>query len=104
MKTKRILITLMLSAAIAACQSTPTSRSTGETLDDAKINASVKTELTKTEGLGQALAINVDTYRGTVSLSGFVDNEQQRMAAGRAAAQVKGVEKVSNNLKIKPRQ
>lgn len=103
MKTTRMFASLMLTAALAACSATPTQRSTGETVDDAKVNATVKTELAKTEGLGNALAINVDTYRGTVMLSGFVDNEQQRLAAGRAAAQVKGVQKVDNNLRVKPR-
>lgn len=103
MKKQNIIATLLLSVALAACSSTPTQRSTGETVDDAKINATVKTHLAKAEGLGNALAINVDTYRGTVMLSGFVDNEQQRMAAGRAAAEVKGVEKVDNNLRVKPR-
>lgn len=48
--------------------------------------------------------INVDTYRGEVSLSGFVDNEQQVEAAGKAAKSVDGVKKVTNNLQVKPKQ
>lgn len=98
----RLSIVALL-AALMACAPTPTSRATGQVVDDATLTARVKTELAKTEGLGEAISINVDTYRGVVSLSGFVDNDQARQSAVNAARRVEGVSEVRNNLQIKPR-
>ncbi|RYD89916.1 MAG: BON domain-containing protein [Sphingobacteriales bacterium] len=100
----RLILSLVLSATLAACAGSPTSRSTGQTIDDTAITARVKTEIAKDVSVGQAAGINVDTYRGTVSLSGFVESQAQAQAATRAASQVPGVQKVDNNLKLKSRQ
>ena len=102
MKLLTILLATVLSFFVAACAPTATSRSTGQALDDAAITARVKTEIAQTQGIGEAAKINVDTYRGVVSLAGFVDNEQQKRNAERAALRVSGVEKVFNSLQLKP--
>lgn len=104
MKLTSLLFSLVFSLFLAACAPTQTSRSTGETLDDAAITARVKTEIAQTQGIGEAAMINVDTYRGVVSLAGFVDSEQQRRIAEQAASKVKGVTRVINNLELKKRQ
>lgn len=95
---------ILLAAFLAACAPRQTARGTGEFVDDATLTARVKTELTRTQGLGEALAINVDSYRGVVSLAGFVDNEAQARAAVNAARNVSGVREVKNNLQVKPKQ
>jgi hypothetical protein len=46
--------------------------------------------------------VHVNTFRGDVQLSGFVDNEQQKERAGQIAREVAGVQNVTNNLEIKP--
>lgn len=102
MKSSKYLLPLGFAVLLSACAPTPTSRSTGQTLDDAAVTTRVKTAIAQNESLGQALAINIDTYRGVVSLSGFVDNKQQVNEAARVAMRVAGVEKVINNLQIKP--
>ncbi len=94
---------LVLTAFLAACAPTRTSRGTGEVVDDATITAKVKTEIARDTTLGEALAINVDTYRGVVSLAGFVDNREQAREAVRVARTVDGVKQVKDNLQIKPR-
>ena len=104
MNVLKLFIPLFLSLFIVACAPTQTSRSTGEALDDTAITARVKTEIAKTAGIGEAAAINIDTYRGVVSLAGFVDSEQQRVNAARAAMGVPGVSRVVNNLELKKRQ
>lgn len=104
MKLTSLLFSLVFSLFLTACAPTQTSRSTGETLDDAAITARVKTEIAQTQGIGEAAMINVDTYRGVVSLAGFVDSEQQRRIAEQAASKVKGVTRVINNLELKKRQ
>jgi hyperosmotically inducible protein len=93
-------IGVMLS--LLACGATPTRRSPGEAFDDAGITARVKTSIAHDAGVGEATEVNVDTYRGTVSLAGFVDSPAAAAAATRAAAQASGVKKVENNLQIKP--
>ncbi|MDF3035650.1 MAG: hypothetical protein K0S28_924 [Paucimonas sp.] len=99
---------LMLSAVFAfllvACAGSPTDRSTGVALDDAAITTKVKQRIAADAGVGTAATVNVDTYRGVVSLAGFVDSAEQAVNAGQAASQVAGVERVVNNLQIKAPQ
>ena len=94
-------LSLVLALAVSACAPTQTSRGTGEVIDDAAITTRVNTEIAKTSGLGVAMAINVTTFRGVVSLSGFVDTPKQKNAAAEVAASVPGVARVDNNLEIK---
>ncbi|WP_151638492.1 BON domain-containing protein [Noviherbaspirillum aerium] len=103
MKVMNIAITVLMAFLMSACAPSPTSRSTGQTLDDAAITARVKTEIAKVAGLTEAAMINIDTYRGVVSLAGFVDSEQQRSMAAQAATGVAGVSRVVNNLQLKKR-
>lgn len=101
-KTVKVLSALMFAGVLSACASGPNTRATGQVLDDASLTARVKTNIAKSESFSQAAQVNVDTYRGVVSLSGFVDSERQKSDLGKAARQVAGVEKVFNNLQIKP--
>jgi len=101
MKILTVIFSILVSLILAACAPTATSRSTGQTLDDAALTARVKSEIAQTQGVGEAARINVDTYRGVVSLAGFVDNEEQKRKAEQAAKKVPGVEKVFNNLQLK---
>ena len=101
MKILTAIFSAVVSLFLIACAPTATSRSTGQVLDDAAITARVKTEIAQTQGIGDAAAINVDTYRGVVSLAGFVDTDKQRRDAGQAATRAPGVEKVFNNLQLK---
>lgn len=86
---------------IQGCTSTATHRSTGEAVDDATITARVKTALLADKGVS-GTAVKVDTYRGVVQLSGFVDNEAQAARAAELAAKVGGVQSVKNDIRIKP--
>jgi osmotically-inducible protein OsmY len=103
--TSRIFGLLSLLALVFAmgCSSTATSRSAGQTVDDAALTAKVKTEIANETGLGQALGINVDTYRGVVALSGFVDSTEKAQKAADCARRVEGVQSVKNNLEVKPK-
>ncbi len=98
-----IFISAMLAVATVGCAPSATSRTAGTTMDDASITARVKTEIAKEQGLGEALSINVDTYRGVVSLNGFVDSEEQINKAMTCARRVSGVTEVKNNLSVKPK-
>jgi hyperosmotically inducible protein len=103
MKRLAICLSIAFATMITACAPTENSRGTGQFIDDASVTTRVKTQLAQTAGLGEALAINVDTYRGVVSLAGFVNNAEQIQMAVQAAQRVPGVVSVRNNLQIKPR-
>ena len=102
MKNLPIIGSIILSAALVACAPTQTSRATGEMIDDVTLTTKVKTEIAQTQGLRDAAEINVDTYRGVVSLAGFVNSEEEGRAAAQAATKVQGVTRVRNNLIVKP--
>jgi hyperosmotically inducible protein len=91
-------------ATATACAPTDQRRGTGEVVDDAGLTARVKTALLKAEGLGRAAEINVNTYRGEVQLSGFVETQEMIRRAGDAARTVPGVTAVRNDLRIAPKR
>ena len=72
----------------------------GDMLDDAGITASVKTDLAKDSELS-ALAINVDTKDGVVTLNGPAPNEAAKSRAETIAKAAKGVKSVDNKLVVK---
>lgn len=97
-------VTLAVAAAIGlgACASDPQNRqSTREYIGDRALTAKVKTAIATDAGARTAANINVETYNGTVSLSGFVDNQEQVNRAMEAAKKVDGVRSVKNDLRIK---
>jgi osmotically-inducible protein OsmY len=78
-----------------------TQRSAGQFTDDAAITAKVKSAIATDVGARTAAAVNVDTYRGTVELSGFVDDKATAQRAEAAAKKVSGVREVKNALRLK---
>ena len=82
------------------CASTTTRQSTGEYIDDAAITTKVKAALVK-DPVVKAVDVKVDTFKGVVQLSGFVDNNEQRAQAERVAASTAGVMSVKNNIALK---
>ena len=105
MKPQRSFALAVLAAAMlaggVACAPTSTRQGTAEYVDDAAVTAQVKTALIKESGV-KANEINVETYRGVVSLSGFVDSQDAAQKALSAAQRVSGVRSVKNDMRIKP--
>jgi osmotically-inducible protein OsmY len=87
----------MLVATFAACASTRTHESTGEYVDDSTITTKVKALLAEDNFL-KSFQISVETFKGRVQLSGFVDSKESVRRAGEIARSVKGVTSVANNL------
>src|SRR3972149_5843590 len=94
------LLLLMLIVAFAACASTSKQESTGEYVDDSVITTKVKSLLAADDFL-KSFQISVETYKGTVQLSGFVNSQNAVDKAGQIARSVKGVNSVKNNLIVK---
>jgi len=99
-KLVQYLVIVMLVAGIAACASTSKQSGTGEYVDDTVITTKVKSLLAADDFL-KSFAISVETYKGTVQLSGFVDSQNAINKAGEIARDVQGVSSVKNNLIVK---
>jgi hyperosmotically inducible periplasmic protein len=91
---------LGLASLTGGCASTPTKESTGEYVDDSSITAKVKTAFVKDE-IVKAFDVKVETFKGVVQLSGFVNTAAEKAQAGSVAAAVPGVTDVKNNITVK---
>jgi hyperosmotically inducible protein len=103
MKKRNIVIrcfVLLMLITLVACASTRTHESTGEYVDDSVITTKVKALLAEDDFL-KSFQISVETYKGTVQLSGFVDSRKAVNKAGEIARSVQGVKSVKNNLIVK---
>jgi hyperosmotically inducible periplasmic protein len=106
--SKRRLIAAGLAATalagLGACASQESSsarRSPGEFTDDAALTAKVKSAIATDAGAKTAAGVNVETYRGVVQLTGFVDSDEQATRAVSAAKKVQGVRSVKNDIRLK---
>ena len=69
--------------------------------DDSQVAQKVQSKLNGDSGL-QGKPVTVQTSAGVVTLSGTVDNDNQRTAAARYASEIPGVKQVVNNLQVEP--
>ncbi|WP_379680835.1 BON domain-containing protein [Massilia consociata] len=103
MNVARICRAAMLSAtlvALGACSTDPNTRKVGVALSDTAISTRVKTALLGDPDV-KGRNVNVETFRGTVQLSGFVDNPESVARAADIARRVDGVREVRNALIVK---
>ena len=94
------LVLLMVIAVFAACAATRTQESTGEYVDDSVITNKVKALLAEDDFL-KSFEISVESFKGTVQLSGFVNSQKAVDKAGEITRSVKGVKSIKNNLIVK---
>ena len=91
---------VMMLASFLGCASTSTKEGTGEYFDDSVITAKVKAEIFKDDSL-KSSEINVETFKGVVQLSGFVNSQTDIDRAVEVARTVKGVTAVKNDMRVK---
>jgi len=72
----------------------------GQVIDDGTVTASVKAKLID-DSTTKAYQINVETQKGVVQLTGFVDSTASKTRAGELARSVNGVAEVKNDLEIR---
>jgi osmotically-inducible protein OsmY len=94
------LVLLMMIATLAACAATRTHESTGEFVDDSVITTKVKSLLAEDDFL-KSFQIGVESFKGTVQLSGFVNSQKAVDKAVEIVRSVKGVKSVKNDLIVK---
>jgi osmotically-inducible protein OsmY len=76
-------------------------KTVGETIDDATITTRVKTALLNDPTVG-GMRIDVDTFKGVVTLSGRVKSAQEQTTAIALARKVDGVKDVKSTLQVQP--
>jgi osmotically-inducible protein OsmY len=96
----RCFILMTLIASFAACASTSKQEGAGEYVDDAVITTKAKSLIAADDFL-KSFQISVETYKGIVQLSGFVDSQKAVDKAGEIVRSVKGVKSVKNDLIVK---
>src|SRR4030042_2775070 len=92
----RYFVLLVLIATVVACASTRKHESTGQYVDDSVITSKVKTQLANDDFL-KSFQISVETRKGIVQLSGFVDSQKAVDKAGQIARGVEGGKSDRNN-------
>lgn len=104
MKAPPILSAALLAVALvttSGCAVVRDQQTVGSYVDDAAITTRVKARLAKDEHVS-ALAIGVESLRGTVQLSGFARSAAERATAERLARDVSGVVEVKNDIIVRP--
>ena len=103
MKKRNIVVyflVILMIATFADCAATSTRESTGGYVDDSVITTKVKSLLAADDFL-KSFQISVETYKGTVQLSGFVNSQKAVDKADEIVRSVAGVKSVKNNLIVK---
>lgn len=99
-RIRRIFSSLTIALALVACAATPQRESTGEFIDDSVLTTKVKAALLH-DPVVSGLAVNVETFKGVVQLSGFVRSAAEREKAADLARAVAGVKQVKNDLLLR---
>jgi osmotically-inducible protein OsmY len=85
---------------LVACASSSTQSGTGQYIDDSVITTKVKAAVLNEPTL-KSSEINVETFKGVVQLSGFVNSQSDINKALELARLVDGVTSVKNDMRLK---
>ena len=99
----KVLTAVFLAVTVATtvgCASTATTEGTGEYVDDTVLTTKVKAAIFNEPTLKSA-EINVETFKGVVQLSGFVNSQADVNKAVTVARGVAGVKSVKNDMRVK---
>ncbi len=95
-----LAVVMIAAAGVQGCTSTPTQQSTSEAIEDGVVTARIKSALVA-DPLTKAHQINVETIKGRVQLSGFVETEDARNRALQLARQIEGAKKVTDAMQVR---
>ena len=99
-KNALVSAVLAISVLSAGCASTSRQESFGEAVDDTVITTKVKALFVDDKAVN-ALNVNVETFKGTVQLSGFANDYAEITRAVEITRGVKGVVSVKNDIRLK---
>ena len=92
--------TLAMVGGITGCAGNRYTQSTGERIDDKADSSRVKKAL-GADTQYKYEDVNVQTFKGVVQLSGFVNSRDQKNRAGDLAKKVEGIREVQNSITVK---
>jgi osmotically-inducible protein OsmY len=104
MNIRHLLSMLFISTTLAVasgCAVTRGQESAGAYVDDTAITTAVKARFVGNKQV-DASAISVETLKGTVMLSGFAKNGDEKTMAENLAWKVEGVKAVKNEIAVRP--
>ncbi|MGZ8250790.1 MAG: BON domain-containing protein [Methylophilaceae bacterium] len=94
------IILALTMVTMLGCASTAQKEGTGEYIDDSVITTKVKAAVLNEDTL-KSSEINVETFKGVVQLSGFVNSDADIKKAVEVTRKVKGVTSVKNDMRLK---
>ncbi len=94
------VVALAVAGGITGCAGNRYKQSTGERIDDSAASSRVRSALSADTQYKYS-DVNVQTFKGVVQLSGFVNSRDQKNRAGDLAKRVQGIKEVQNNITVK---
>ena len=91
---------LAIAGGMTGCAGDRYTQSTGERIDDKADSSRVRDRLSE-DTQYKYEDVKVQTFKGVVQLSGFVNSRDQKNRAGELAKKVQGVKEVENNITVK---
>jgi hyperosmotically inducible protein len=91
---------LAIAGGLTGCAGDRYTQSTGERIDDKANSSRVRDRLSE-DTQYKYDDVKVQTFKGVVQLSGFVNSRDQKNRAGDLAKKVEGVKEVENNITVK---
>jgi len=88
-------------AATSGCAVTRKQETVGAYIDDATLTTRVKAKFANDPTVS-AMAISVETLKGTVQLSGFAKSQDEKSVAEKLARETSGVVGVRNDIVVRP--
>jgi osmotically-inducible protein OsmY len=98
-----LLFAALMTLSMSACTSMPSQPSAGQAIDDGIVTAKVKQKLVE-DPVTKPHQITVETFKGNVQLSGFVETDQARIRALQLARDTKGVKQVKDAMEVRKEQ
>jgi osmotically-inducible protein OsmY len=94
------LAALVAAAGLTGCAGDRYTQSTGERIDDSRDSSRVRAALSE-DAQYKYETVKVQTFKGVVQLSGFVNSRDQKNRAADIAKKVPGIREVENNITVK---
>jgi osmotically-inducible protein OsmY len=101
MKQLNRMSSLLVAVVLAALVTAACGKTVGETIDDTAITTRVKTAMLNDPDVG-GLRIDVDTFKGVVTLSGRVKSQTEKDRAITLARSIDGVTEVKDAMQLIP--
>lgn len=103
LKLSALIVCLAVAAmagGLTGCAGDRYTQSTGERIDDKTDSSRVRKAL-GADTQYKYDDVTVQTFKGVVQLSGFVNSRDQKSRAGDLAKRVEGIKEVENNITVK---